>query len=272
MQSHAMPGGVCIPCLVSLVRYVFTGICNMLSAPRIHRYFSSCQCNTCMPTGFSQQKLVESSKRTCVQERLNDSMTRNSSRNLQTLTKHPDVQERLQAEILEAHQDFDGNLPFETLDSLPYLDAIGHEGHGDPSVDRRPAVNGTPATEIPITRGMWVFPDSQSLNTSPHMWGDDAYEWKPERWLKPLPSAVAKARIPGVYSNMMLFPGGPRGCIGVKLAQIEMNVILSVLLSIFKIKTTGRHVSWNTTGVSFPTMGEESEKSELFLKVMKLDI
>lgn len=32
-------------------------------------------------------------------------------------------------------------------------------------------------------------------------WGEDALEWKPERWLKPLPRAVEDAWIPGIYSN-----------------------------------------------------------------------
>ncbi|OBZ67756.1 hypothetical protein A0H81_12306 [Grifola frondosa] len=42
------------------------------------------------------------------------------------------------------------------------------------------------------------------LLTSNHnktLWGEDVYEWKPERWLTPLPRAVEEARIPGAYSN-----------------------------------------------------------------------
>ena len=33
------------------------------------------------------------------------------------------------------------------------------------------------------------------------LWGEDALEWKPERWLKPLPESVTSAKMPGVYSN-----------------------------------------------------------------------
>ena len=32
--------------------------------------------------------------------------------------------------------------------------------------------------------------------------GEDADEWKPERWLKPLPAVLEEARLPGVYSNL----------------------------------------------------------------------
>ena len=41
------------------------------------------------------------------------------------------------------------------------------------------------------------------------MWGEDALEWKPERWLAPLPSTVADAKIPGVYSNLYVSHFGP---------------------------------------------------------------
>jgi len=40
------------------------------------------------------------------------------------------------------------------------------------------------------------------INRDPTIWGDDAEEWKPERWLSPLPSSVADARVPGVFGNM----------------------------------------------------------------------
>jgi cytochrome P450 len=39
-------------------------------------------------------------------------------------------------------------------------------------------------------------------NKDPDVWGPDATEWKPERWLSPLPLSVADARVPGIYSNM----------------------------------------------------------------------
>ncbi len=42
----------------------------------------------------------------------------------------------------------------------------------------------------------------QAANDAPELWGDDAHEWKPERWLSPLPKAVEDAHIPGVYSNL----------------------------------------------------------------------
>ena len=41
-----------------------------------------------------------------------------------------------------------------------------------------------------------------ALNRSKAIWGEDAEEWKPERWLSPLPESVAEAKVPRIYSNL----------------------------------------------------------------------
>ena len=51
-----------------------------------------------------------------------------------------------------------------------------------------------------------------SANRSRAIWGEDAMEWKPQRWLEPLPESVTGAKMPGVYSNLMTFMGGGRAC------------------------------------------------------------
>lgn len=39
-------------------------------------------------------------------------------------------------------------------------------------------------------------------NSYRETWGEDADEFKPERWLENLPSSVVEAKVPGVYSSM----------------------------------------------------------------------
>ena len=56
--------------------------------------------------------------------------------------------------------------------------------------------------EIPVPKGTIVHIGILASNRNPKLWGPDADEWKPERWLNPLPEAVKEAHIPGVYSHL----------------------------------------------------------------------
>ena len=46
---------------------------------------------------------------------------------------------------------------------------------------------------------VWTY--LAACNTDKALWGEDALEWNPGRWLQPLPAAVEEARIPGIYAN-----------------------------------------------------------------------
>ena len=56
-------------------------------------------------------------------------------------------------------------------------------------------------SQIHIPKGTSILVGILGANRNPEIWGDDAYEWKPDRWLSPLPNTVTQARIPGIYSN-----------------------------------------------------------------------
>ena len=57
-------------------------------------------------------------------------------------------------------------------------------------------------SEIPVPKNTEIMMGILACNKNPAVWGDDANEWKPERWLSPLPETVAEAHVPGVYSNL----------------------------------------------------------------------
>lgn len=62
--------------------------------------------------------------------------------------------------------------------------------------------DGRPIHEIFVPNGTEIIIGIMASNRNPALWGEDAYEWKPERWRSPLPDAVTQAHIPGVYSNL----------------------------------------------------------------------
>ena len=63
------------------------------------------------------------------------------------------------------------------------------------------SLDGTSMSELPVPKGTAVFTYVTAPNTDKALWGEDALEWKPERWLKSLPREVEEARIPGIYAH-----------------------------------------------------------------------
>jgi cytochrome P450 len=57
------------------------------------------------------------------------------------------------------------------------------------------------------------------VNRAPALWGADAPEWRPARWMDG--AAAALPQIPGVWGNTLSFLGGPRACIGFRFALNE---------------------------------------------------
>ncbi|EMD40943.1 hypothetical protein CERSUDRAFT_103315 [Gelatoporia subvermispora B] len=207
------------------------------------------------------------------------------SRTLHLLCQHPDVQDKLRAELMQARDGKD--IPYDDLVHLPFLDAVCRE-----TLRRYPpaawifrvatkdmimplsepirGVDGTMMHEIPVPKGTTIQVGIMGSNWNKAIWGEDAMEWKPERWLNPLPTAVDEARIPGVYSNLMTFLGGGRACIGFKFSQIEMKVVLSVLLTTFRFSLPKERIEWNMAGVAYPTTGD-NPKACMLLTVEPLD-
>ena len=63
------------------------------------------------------------------------------------------------------------------------------------------SVSGKEIKEIPIKKNTNVIISIMGANRRKEIWGDDAGDWKPDRWLQPLPESVTKARLPGVYGS-----------------------------------------------------------------------
>jgi cytochrome P450 len=63
-------------------------------------------------------------------------------------------------------------------------------------------LDGLTTTKLPVPAETGIFVSILSANRNPAVWGPDALEWKPERWLSPLPQTVVDAKIPGIYANL----------------------------------------------------------------------
>ncbi|KAF5351591.1 hypothetical protein D9758_007265 [Tetrapyrgos nigripes] len=228
------------------------------------------------------------------------------SRILQLLSTHPEVQDKLREELVEARP-FGGELSYDTLVELPYLDAVcretlrlyppvanlGRIANEDAVLPlSKPIIgrDGNKITEVYIPKGTSVLMSFINSNRNPEIWGPDALEWKPERWLSPLPKEVVDAHIPGVYSHLyvltitkygneehaadffsvlfrMTFSAGARSCIGFKFSQLEMKAVLSMLVSSFKFAPTKDKIVWHMNGISVPFVEGNKERTCLPLVV-----
>ena len=54
---------------------------------------------------------------------------------------------------------------------------------------------------LPLQKNTTLFIALEAANRDPGLWGPDASEWRPARWLSPLPKA-AEGGLPSVYSHL----------------------------------------------------------------------
>ncbi|KAJ7932189.1 cytochrome P450 [Mycena leptocephala] len=221
-----------------------------------------------------------------------DTTSTSTSRALQELARHPEIQTRLRDEVTKAV--VHGDMDYDALCNLPFLEAVCRETlrlsfanafitfvniclyrRADvvlPLSEPMTGVNGSPITEIFVPSGTIVHIGMRAANTRRTIWGPDANEWKPERWLAPLPQTVVDAQIPGVYSKLMTFIGGPRGCIGFKFAEMSMKVILSVLIKNFVFATSEQKIVWKFGQVEGPTVNGKQAMPMIVSPVQSQDL
>ena len=70
-----------------------------------------------------------------------------------------------------------------------------------------------------IAAGDTVALPIMAMHRSKDIWGEDADEFRPERWLGGAPAGAAT--LTGVWANSLTFSGGPRGCIGYLFSVVE---------------------------------------------------
>ncbi|TEB33029.1 cytochrome P450 [Coprinellus micaceus] len=195
------------------------------------------------------------------------------------------AQGRLRAEIREAKVRWNAEPSYDQLASLPYLDAVCRETmrlyapatavtrEGVPYDAILPfskPIKTADGKETCVPKGSFIMVPIGACNTTKDLWGPDAHEWKPDRWLSPVPDAVAAARIPGVYSHLMTFIGGGRPCIGFKFSEMEMKVIIFVLLDLFHFAPSKKEIYWNNLGIVVPSTSRETLHPEMPLVVSRV--
>ncbi|KAF7984103.1 hypothetical protein HWV62_16712 [Athelia sp. TMB] len=198
------------------------------------------------------------------------------------LAKHPHIQDRLRAEIVQAKVEAEARgaeqIEPDALAALPLLDAVLRESlRVRPPIPGRSFVaqkddvlplahpltltNGRVLTSLPVKKGQEFYTWHTLTNKRADVWGLDAFAFNPDRWLAD-PGAGKAGALGGaaLWGQMMTFFGGPRSCIGYKFALTEMKAIIAVLVERFVFHDIGVPVSARTFIVMRPcTEGRDGE-------------
>ncbi|KAF1317242.1 Cytochrome p450, partial [Globisporangium splendens] len=93
-----------------------------------------------------------------------------------------------------------------------------------------------------IKKGQAVIISSYLLARMTHVWGADAKQFKPERWI----DAETGKMISMTSFKFPAFHAGPRLCLGMNLAMMEMKIIASMVLSKFHLElVAGQHITYD---------------------------
>ncbi|KAJ4377990.1 hypothetical protein N0V83_000820 [Neocucurbitaria cava] len=155
------------------------------------------------------------------------------------LCKHPEAQRRLRQELrseLPALFNPNSQISSTDIDRLPYLNAVLQETMRVfppvPLTLRETAHDTTIQGHfVPAHTTVIICP--WAINTSVHLWGADAREFKPERWL-----GAGRANTGGAESNYAIttFLHGPRSCIGKDFAKAEFACLVASLVGRFEFE------------------------------------
>ncbi|KAF8189851.1 cytochrome P450 [Mycena galopus ATCC 62051] len=162
---------------------------------------------------------------------------------LYELAKNLDLQAKLRAELDEAGPD--DSIDYDRLpilnalikeilrlySTVPQTERVVAKDSVLPLSEPIRASSGKVITEIPVQKGQHLIIAISSYHRLTSVWGEDAEEFKPSRWLDGnIPSVGASL---GPYSNLLAFLGGSRTCIGWRFSIAEMQIIISELVRKF---------------------------------------
>ncbi|XP_044724797.1 cytochrome p450 domain-containing protein [Hirsutella rhossiliensis] len=154
---------------------------------------------------------------------------------LYQLSRFPEMQRRLRDEVRSRlppppppPTDADGDK------ARPGVSSTEVDGMPPVSVTMREAVHDTTIQGQVVRRGTRIILAPWATNVDPALWGEDAGEFRPERWL----SSEASSCGGGASSNyaFLTFLHGPRSCIGAGFARAELACILAAWVGRFEFE------------------------------------
>jgi cytochrome P450 len=152
------------------------------------------------------------------------------------INRHPRVLHKIREEIRANIPDLGKRVPtMEELHKLPFLEAAIRESlrlnmTGVHRTSNRAAML-VDGTFVPVNTNVIVSAYA-SARMKP-IWGPDAEEYRPERFLD---EVTGELKVISPY-KFLSFIGGPRQCLGMRFAMLEMKIALAMMANRFDVKT-----------------------------------
>ncbi|KAJ7659117.1 cytochrome P450 [Mycena polygramma] len=191
---------------------------------------------------------------------------------LHALSLNPSVQSKLREELLTLASD---DPTMDELNSLAYLENVVRETmRVFPPVQftQREAMvddvlplskayldrHGKLYDSITIRKGTAIRIPIAAVHRDKEIWGEDADEFRPERWDE---MPYAASAIPSVWGNLMTFLAGSHNCIGFRFSVVEIKSLLFTLLRAFEFEAAIPEggIGFSATTVMHPKVLSEPE-------------
>ena len=152
---------------------------------------------------------------------------------------HPDIQEKIHQEILTVVTKNDANISYADLGKLTFMEMCLKETMRLfpvlPFIARHSSEEVQLEDNI-IPKGVTVVMPIFNIQRDKKSWGEDAGEFNPDRFL---PENISK-----VHTHSYIpFGGGPRICIGMKYAMMNMKTVLAHFHLKYRVSTSIKYES-----------------------------
>ncbi|XP_025154925.1 cytochrome P450 9e2-like [Harpegnathos saltator] len=156
------------------------------------------------------------------------------------LATHPEVQKKLREEIVTVLAKYNGTLTYDSLKEMTYMDQVLNESQRIIPVaafmskvcTESVVLTGSDGSVYHIEAGMDILIPANGLHNDPRHWEKpDVFD--PERFSSDRKQSIKKF-------TFLPFSEGPRACVGMRMALLQMKACLAVFLKKYSLELSPR--------------------------------
>ncbi|TMW62718.1 hypothetical protein Poli38472_005336 [Pythium oligandrum] len=176
------------------------------------------------------------------------------------ISRHPHVATKIRDEMQKVLPElYEGKVDspsMEQVQQLTYLEAALKETlrlyPPVPSTMKSAARDVVLCDGTFVKKGSTVETPMYAMGRLLHVWGPDAEEFKPERWIDPETGKILHV---SPY-KFITFNAGPRMCLGMNLALLEIKIVAASVLSRFDVEVLSHDDVKYNLSLTLPIRGE----------------